>query len=98
MDESVTKEEREDTLLDSLITITIFPEGSIIIISFIKDIGFKPVESHSLEIGKGIIDLHFVSTESLGMLIEVELALDNERTKFPWVSTIKGIWFSGFCL
>ena len=77
--------------------IAIFPEGSIIIISFIKDIGFKPVKRHFLEIGKGIVDLRLVSLESPGALIEVELALDDKRTKFLWVSTIKGIWFPGFC-
>ena len=77
--------------------IAIFPEGSIIIISFIKDVRFKPVKGHSLKGGKGIVDLCLVSPKSLWALIEVELALDDERSKFPWVSTIKGIWFSGFC-
>ena len=76
--------------------IAIFSEGSIIIISFIKDIRFKPVKGHSLKVGKGIVDLRLVSPKSLWALIEVELALDDERTKFPWVSTIKGIWFPGF--
>ena len=76
--------------------IAIFPEGSIIIISFIKDIGFKLVKGHSLEIGKGIVDLCLVSPEGPGALIEVELTLDDKRTKFLWISTIKGIWFPGF--
>ena len=76
--------------------IAIFPKGSIIVISFIKDIGFKPVKGHSLEIGKGIVDLRLVSPEGPGALIEVELALDNKRTKFLWVSTIKGIRFLDF--
>ena len=78
------------------IFIAIFPEGSIIIISFIKNIGFEPIKSHSLEIGKGIVDLCLVGLESLGAFIKVELALDNKGTEFSLISTIKGVGFSVF--
>ena len=47
----------------------------------IEDIRFEPIEGHSSEIGEVLIDLCFISLESLRVFIEVKLALDNKGVK-----------------
>jgi hypothetical protein len=61
-----------------------------------KEIQFKPLKSHALEVGLGKVDFSPSGMESLGFALEVELTLNKECVEFARLGSFKSIWFSDF--
>src|SRR6201981_3602350 len=58
-----------------------------------QELGLEPIESHALEVRLGIDDLGAVIVEGFGMVLEVQLALHEERTELVRVGTVKLVRF-----
>jgi hypothetical protein len=61
---------------------------------FTQDRRFGPFERRAFEIGNGVIDLRFIGIKGLGVVTEVELALNKPSPEFTGVSSVKWIWFT----
>jgi hypothetical protein len=61
---------------------------------FAQDCWFGPFERRAFEIGNSVIDLCFIGIEGLGVVTEVELALNEPSPEFTGVSSLKRIWFA----
>src|ERR1700746_725255 len=59
-----------------------------------QELGLEPIESHALEVRLGVDDLGTVIVEGFGTVLEVQLALHEERTEFVGVGTVELVRFA----
>ena len=59
-----------------------------------QELGLEPIKRHALEVGLGIDDLGAVIVEGPRAVLEVQLALHEERTEFLRLGTVELVRFA----
>ena len=72
----------------------VHPQGTLVGSDVAKQVGFKPLQGHTFQVGLSEGDFRSVFVEGPRTVLEVQLALDEESAKLFCLSAVEGIGFA----
>ena len=76
------------------LTPVVHPQRMLVGSDVAKQIGFEPLQGHTFQVGLSEGDFCLVFVEGSRMVLEVQLALDEESAKLFCLSAVEGIRFA----